>query len=198
MGRARTPGKSCALCAARPFAKTALCAPPPRANALWHAAPCKRRALPSQNIGIYRADFRLSRFPLILLQFLPCGKQTPEGFFPQARNAANSGFRRFFIKYLANLFILCRIVLAAVMAFIASLSPAFRGCYLLGGFSNTADGALARHCLTQTKQAARLDSGADFLFFYRQFAYFSSCRLAAGACCVHFCIAAVQSFHCPA
>lgn len=55
--------------------------------------------------------------------------------------------------------------MAAVMAFIASLSPAFRGCYLLGGFSNTADGALARHCLTQTKQAARLDSGADFPFF---------------------------------
>lgn len=34
----------------------------------------------------------------------------------------------------------------------------------MGGFSDVADGALARHCLTQTKQGARLDSAADFLF----------------------------------
>ena len=51
------------------------------------------------------------------------------------------------------------------MAFIASLSPAFRGCYLLGGFSDVADGALARRYQVQTKQGARLDSAADFLFF---------------------------------
>ena len=55
--------------------------------------------------------------------------------------------------------------MAAAMAFIASLSPAFRGCYLLGGFIDTADGALARRYQVQTKQGARLDSAADFLFF---------------------------------
>ena len=55
--------------------------------------------------------------------------------------------------------------MAAAMAFIASLSPAFRGCYLLGGFSDVADGALARRYQVQTKQGARLDSAADFLFF---------------------------------
>ncbi|MFR4250699.1 MAG: CDP-alcohol phosphatidyltransferase family protein [Christensenellales bacterium] len=68
------------------------------------------------------------------------------------------------MKHLANLFTLCRIVLAAMMAFTAPLSPAFWGCYLLGGFSDVADGALARRYQVQTKQGARLDSAADFLF----------------------------------
>ena len=91
--------------------------------------------------------------------------------------------------------------MAAVMAFIASLSPAFRGCYLLDGFSNTADGALARHCLTQTKQAARLDSGADFLFFYRQFRVFfvlpAGCRGVLRAflycCCAIFSLPGINT-----
>lgn len=52
-----------------------------------------------------------------------------------------------------------------MMAFTAPLSPAFWGCYLLGGFSDVADGALARRYQVQTKQGARLDSAADFLFF---------------------------------
>ena len=51
-----------------------------------------------------------------------------------------------------------------MMAFTAPLSPAFWGCYLLGGFSDVADGALARRYQVQTKQGARLDSAADFLF----------------------------------
>lgn len=51
-----------------------------------------------------------------------------------------------------------------MMAFTAPLSPAFWGCYLLGGFIDTADGALARRYQVQTKQGARLDSAADFLF----------------------------------
>lgn len=67
---------------------------------------------------------------------------------------------------LPNLITFARIPLAVMLLFIKPLSPMFYLVYCLCGISDIADGVAARKTGQQTDFGARLDSAADFVFFF--------------------------------
>ena len=68
------------------------------------------------------------------------------------------------MKYFANLLTVCRIVCSLWMVRLPVFSPEFYITYLFCGFSDIADGFVARMTGTQTSFGAKLDSSADLIF----------------------------------
>lgn len=64
----------------------------------------------------------------------------------------------------ANRITYSRILLSAVLLFLPTVSIAFGIVYLLCGFSDMADGLVARKTHTESEKGARLDSIADLVF----------------------------------
>ena len=65
---------------------------------------------------------------------------------------------------MANLITCSRIILSLIMLLFPACSPPFYCCYLLAGFSDMIDGAVARRCETASDFGARLDTIADVVF----------------------------------
>ena len=68
------------------------------------------------------------------------------------------------MKHFANLLTVCRIICSLWMIRIPVCSPEFYITYLFCGFSDIADGFVARMTGTQTSFGAKLDSSADLIF----------------------------------
>lgn len=68
------------------------------------------------------------------------------------------------MKYLANLLTVCRIVCSLWIIHTPAFSPEFYTTYLFCGFSDIADGIVARKTGTQSSLGAKLDSFADLIF----------------------------------
>lgn len=64
----------------------------------------------------------------------------------------------------ANIITFTRILLSAVLFFLSPSAVPFGLIYLLCGFSDMADGLIARKTHTESKAGAKLDSCADILF----------------------------------
>ena len=73
------------------------------------------------------------------------------------------------MKYFANLLTVCRIVCSLWMVRLPVFSPEFYITYLFCGFSDIADGFVARITGTQTSFGAKLDSSADLVFVVSAF-----------------------------
>lgn len=69
-----------------------------------------------------------------------------------------------FLKNPANIITSLRFVFAAAMLIAAPFSIVFWLCYLCGGISDMADGAVARKHNLQSEFGAKLDSAADIAF----------------------------------
>lgn len=66
---------------------------------------------------------------------------------------------------MANCITGCRIVCSAAMLGFPALSPAFYLFYLIAGFTDMMDGAIARRTNTVSELGSRLDTAADCVFF---------------------------------
>lgn len=64
----------------------------------------------------------------------------------------------------ANLITFCRVLMSAVLFFLSPISVPFGVIYLLCGFSDIADGIVARKTHTNSKTGAKTDSIADLIF----------------------------------
>lgn len=73
------------------------------------------------------------------------------------------------MKHFANLLTVCRILCSLWMIHLPAFSPEFYITYLFCGFSDIADGIVARKTGTQTSFGAKLDSFADFIFVVSAF-----------------------------
>ena len=69
------------------------------------------------------------------------------------------------IKHLANMITITRMVCAAILPFARPFSPLFWSLYAYGGISDLADGPIARALKRQSDFGAKLDSVADAMFF---------------------------------
>ena len=67
-------------------------------------------------------------------------------------------------KYIANIITGSRIVFSLPLLFFSLSSPWFYILYLLCGFTDMIDGAIARGAGAVSKFGARLDTAADFIF----------------------------------
>lgn len=67
-------------------------------------------------------------------------------------------------KYLANILTLCRILGSILLLFFPAFSSAFYILYLFCGFSDMADGTVARKTNTVSRLGSRLDTAADLFF----------------------------------
>ncbi len=67
-------------------------------------------------------------------------------------------------QHLANLITGCRMLCSILLLFFPVFSPGFFAVYLLCGFSDMADGAVARRWGSAGEWGARLDTAADVLF----------------------------------
>lgn len=65
---------------------------------------------------------------------------------------------------MANIITSCRIVCSVLMLFYPVFSVWFNSFYILGGFTDMIDGAVARKKNTDSKFGAKLDTIADFVF----------------------------------
>ncbi|MGN0317128.1 MAG: CDP-alcohol phosphatidyltransferase family protein [Lachnospira sp.] len=65
---------------------------------------------------------------------------------------------------LANVITSCRIILSVTMLFFPTFSIAFHSLYLVAGFTDTIDGAIARKLGTNSEFGAKLDTVADIVF----------------------------------
>ena len=73
------------------------------------------------------------------------------------------------MKYFANLLTVCRIGCSLWMVRLPVFSPEFYITYLFCGFSDIADGFVARITGTQTSFGTKLDSSADLIFVVSAF-----------------------------
>lgn len=69
------------------------------------------------------------------------------------------------MKNVPNIITFCRIVLSLLLPFSSDYTLFFLILYITCGFSDIADGFLARHFKLSTKFGALFDSIADFIFF---------------------------------
>ena len=67
-------------------------------------------------------------------------------------------------KHIANILTLCRIFGSILLLFFPAFSPGFYITYLLCGFSDMIDGAIARKTNTTSKFGSQLDTIADLIF----------------------------------
>lgn len=65
---------------------------------------------------------------------------------------------------MANVITTCRILISIIILFIPALSPEFYVLYLLAGFTDAIDGAVARKMNTVSEFGSTLDTIADFIF----------------------------------
>ena len=65
---------------------------------------------------------------------------------------------------MANIITGIRIVLSIALMFCPALSPSFYALYIVAGFSDMIDGAVARKTGTVSEFGSRLDTGADIVF----------------------------------
>ena len=65
---------------------------------------------------------------------------------------------------MANIITGIRIVLSVALMFCPALSPSFYALYIVAGFSDMIDGAVARKTGTVSEFGSRLDTGADIVF----------------------------------
>ena len=65
---------------------------------------------------------------------------------------------------MANAITGCRILLSAILLFAPVLSPLFTAVYLLAGFTDMADGFIARKTKTASEFGAKFDTIADLCF----------------------------------
>ena len=65
---------------------------------------------------------------------------------------------------MANIITGIRIVLSVALLFCSALSPLFYALYMVAGFSDMLDGAVARKTGTVSEFGSRLDTIADLLF----------------------------------
>lgn len=68
------------------------------------------------------------------------------------------------MKHFANFLTVCRMLCSIWMIHLATFSPEFYTAYLFCGFSDAADGFVARKTGTQSAFGAKLDSSADLVF----------------------------------
>ena len=70
------------------------------------------------------------------------------------------------MKYrtMANIITICRIILSVFMLLFSAFSPTFYGLYILAGFTDMIDGAIARKSNTVSEFGSKLDTIADFIF----------------------------------
>lgn len=73
------------------------------------------------------------------------------------------------MKYFANFLTVCRILCSLWMIYLPAFSSEFYITYLFCGFTDIADGIVARKTGTQTSFGAKLDSFADFIFVLSAF-----------------------------
>ena len=73
------------------------------------------------------------------------------------------------MKHLANFITICRIFCSLWMIRLPVFSPEFYVAYLFCGFSDIADGIVARKTGTQSSLGAKLDSIADLIFVASSF-----------------------------
>lgn len=73
------------------------------------------------------------------------------------------------MKYFANFLTVCRILCSLWMIRFPAFSPEFYATYLFCGFSDIADGIVARRTGTQSSFGAKLDSSADLVFVVSAF-----------------------------
>lgn len=65
---------------------------------------------------------------------------------------------------MANIVTGCRILCSILLIFFPAFSPGFYILYLICGFTDMIDGAIARKTNTVSSFGARLDTAADLLF----------------------------------
>lgn len=73
------------------------------------------------------------------------------------------------MKYFANFLTVCRMLCSLWMIHFPAFSPEFYTTYLFCGFSDIANGIVARKTGTQTYLGAKLDSYADLMFMISAF-----------------------------
>ena len=73
------------------------------------------------------------------------------------------------MKHFANFLTVCRIFCSLWLIRLPVFSPEFYAAYLFCGFSDIADGIVARKTETQTSFGAKLDSSADLIFLASSF-----------------------------
>ena len=65
---------------------------------------------------------------------------------------------------MANFITSLRIICSIALLFCLALSPAFYALYIVAGFTDMIDGAVARKTNTVSEFGSRLDTVADFVF----------------------------------